>query len=98
MTPDTHHQLVELALRKQRLQLRAAAQRDALIHHAAALDPLLRGADRIGDGLRWARSHPALLAGVAAFLLVARPRRTVRWLRRGWFGWQLLQRARALVS
>ncbi|HNA67234.1 MAG TPA: YqjK family protein [Rhodocyclaceae bacterium] len=94
MSPE----LVELALRKQRLQIRSAAQRQALAGHAAAFAPLLRGADAVTDGLRWARRHPALLAGAAAFLLVTRPRRAVRWLRRGWFGWQLVRRARALVS
>ena len=30
--------------------------------------------------------------------LVGSRRRAVRWLRRGWFGWQLVRRARALVS
>ncbi|MBS0368008.1 MAG: YqjK-like family protein [Proteobacteria bacterium] len=90
-------ELVELALRKQRLQIRCSEQRDALIHHAQAFTPVLHGIDRIGDGLRWARHNAPLLSGLAVFTLVVRPRAAIRWARRGWLGWQLLRRVRNLI-
>lgn len=90
--------LVELALHKQRLQMRSAAQRDALIHYASALTPVLRGVDRITGGIHWARHNAPIVSGIAIFLLVVRPRATLRWARRGWLGWQLVRRARNLIS
>ena len=91
-------ELVQLALRKQRLQLRSAAQRDALIHHAQVFTPLFRGVDRITNGVIWARDNAPILSGIAIFLLVVRPRATLRWARRGWLGWQLLRRTSKLIS
>lgn len=93
MSPE----LVELALRKQRLQMRSAAQRDALIQHASTFTPILRGVDRIADGIQWARHNAPIVSGIAVFLLVVRPRATLRWARRGWLGWQLVRRARNLI-
>jgi hypothetical protein len=90
--------LVELALHKQRLQMRSAAQRDALIQHASAFSPVLRGIDRIADGVHWARHNAPIVSGIAVFLLVVRPRATLRWARRGLLGWQLVRRARNLIS
>ncbi|MDD3326257.1 MAG: YqjK-like family protein [Zoogloea sp.] len=94
MSPE----LVELALRKQRLQIRSAEQREALVAHARAFAPVLGGIDRIADSVRWARDNAPILSGVAIFVLVARPRAALRWARRGWISWQFLQRVRKLVS
>ncbi|KAB2963133.1 YqjK-like family protein [Zoogloea sp.] len=94
MSPE----LVELALRKQRLQIRSAEQRDALVYHAQAFTPLLHGIDRVSDGVRWARDNAPVLSGLGVFLLVVRPRATLRWARRAWVGWQLVRRVRALIS
>ena len=90
--------LVELALRKQRLQLRSAEARDALVRNAQALTPVFRGVDRVVDGVLWARDNAPILSGVAIFVLVARPRAALRWARRGWVGWQLFRRVQKLVS
>lgn len=94
MSPE----LVELALRKQHLQIRSADQRAALIRHAGGVTPVLRGVDRIADSVRWARNNAPVLSGIGIFLLVARPRAALRWARRGWVGWQLLRRARNLIA
>ena len=48
MSPE----LVELALHKQRLQIRSADQRAALIHHAQGFAPVFRGVDKVVDGVR----------------------------------------------
>lgn len=93
MSPE----VVELALRKQRLQLRIADQRRALIHHARGIAPVLHGADRVVDGARWVRDHAPVVTGLAVFLLVTRPRFALRWARRGWLGWQMLRRTGKLL-
>ncbi|WP_374264610.1 YqjK-like family protein [Zoogloea sp.] len=90
-------ELVQLALHKQRLQLRSADQRAALVHHAQVFTPAFRGVDRVIDGVRWARDHAPLLTGVSLFVLVARPRAALRWARRGWLGFQLVRRVRNLL-
>ncbi len=94
MSPE----LVELALHKQRLQIRSADQRAAMIHHAQGFAPVFRGVDKVVDGVLWARNNAPILSGIGIFVLVARPRAAIRWLRRGWMGWQLVRRARNLVS
>lgn len=79
---------VELALRKQRLQLRSGALRDDLVRYAAPLAPAFGVADHVCDGFHWLRRRPeAVIAGAVA-LLVARPRLLFRWARRGMIAWQ----------
>ncbi|MBL8459424.1 YqjK family protein [Zoogloea sp.] len=90
-------ELVELALRKQRLQARCGAQREALIHHAQAFTPLFRGVDRVVNGVLWARDKAPILSGLAIVVVLVRPRAALRWARRAWMGWQLLRRARTLI-
>ncbi len=93
MSPE----LVELALRKQRLQFRAATQREDLARRLGRLQPVFTGINTLQDGTRWIRSHPGVLAGATTFLLVTRPRFALRWARRAWSGWQLFVRLRKLL-
>ena len=88
-----NERLLELALRKQRLQLRSIALREQWAGHAAGLRPLLDGADRVGDGVRWLRGHPQILIAGAVALLVARPKAVWRWGRRGLAGWEVWRQA-----
>jgi len=90
--------LVELALKKQRLQLRSAALRETLASHAAAWTPAFAIADRVHAGLYWLRRHPALPVAVMTALLVARPKAALRWLKRGFFVWQTRNQLRDLLS
>ncbi|HQW20195.1 MAG TPA: YqjK-like family protein [Rhodocyclaceae bacterium] len=85
---------IELALKKQRLQMRSAALRSSFAGHALALQPVCNLADRGRIALHWLRRHPALpVAGLVA-LLVARPRAILRLAQRGWFVWQALRKLR----
>lgn len=84
--------LVELALEKQRLQMQSATQRDALAAAAAGVMPLFAAADGVRNGVIWLRHNPQWLAGAAVALLVARPRRVLRWVRSGFFAWQTWRR------
>ena len=79
---------LELALKKQRLQIASETLRGDFGRHAAGLSPLFSGADLAVDGLRWARRNPQVVAAAAVALLVARPKRAWRWARRAFFGWQ----------
>lgn len=90
--------LVELALKKQRLQIRSAALRADFSSHAAAWRPVFAIADQGQAALLWLRRHPAVPVAVLVALLVARPRVLLRWLKRGFFAWQVLAKLRVLLS
>lgn len=89
---------VELALKKQRLQLRAAAQRVMILQALESTSPAFGAAEKIRSGLLWAKAHPEWLIGIGVALLVARPRGFLRWARRGFFVWQSLRRLRIAVD
>lgn len=90
--------LVELALRKQRLQIDSAALRGDLSRFATSLSPLLAAADHVADGVSWLRRHPQILAAAMLSLLLARPRRVLRWTRRAIIGWQAWRRVKGLLA
>jgi hypothetical protein len=80
---------IELALQKQRLQLKSAEQRGALMAAVAQLAPAFAVVDGVRDGFRWLRHHPEWLAGGIVTLLVVRPGAVLRLAERGFFAWQL---------
>lgn len=86
--------LVELALRKQRLQIRAEYQRDDMARRLQGLTPAFDTVDRARDGLAWLRDHAPLVTAVVAGLALARPRRAWIIAKRAWLGWMLLRRGR----
>jgi hypothetical protein len=89
---------LELALKKQRLQIASEALRGDFGRHAAGLRPLFSGADFAVDGVRWARRNPQIVIAATVALLVARPKRAWRWARRAFFGWQAWRRFREFVE
>ncbi len=88
---------IELALKKQRLQIASDALRDDFGRYATGLMPLFSGADLTVEGVRWARRNPQLVAAAGVAFLVARPKRAWRWARRAFFGWQMLQKLRQFI-
>lgn len=86
--------LVELALRKQRLQLRAEAQRNDMMLRLAAIDATLDRIDGVRDQLAWARDKAPLLSIGLVTLLALKPRLTLRLAKRAWLGWMLVRQAR----
>ena len=79
--------LLELALKKQRLQFRSAEQRRQLVESTAVLMPVFSAAEYCRSGIRWVRDHPAVTVGALIALLVAKPRMALRWGRRAWLVW-----------
>lgn len=93
-----NRKFIELALKRQRLQLQAAEQRLRLAHALAAAAPALALGDRVRAGWHWCRAHPEWLAGAGLLLLVLRPRACWRWARRGFFAWRALRRLRRAAT
>lgn len=88
MNPTT----LELALKKQRLQIASEALRTDFGRYAAGLAPAFAGADCAVDAGRWLRRHPQVIMAATVALVVARPGRVWRWTRRAFVGWQAWRR------
>jgi hypothetical protein len=89
---------LELALKKQRLQIAGEGLRTDFSRHARGLAPVFTGADYAVEGARWVGRHPQLVLAAAVALLVARPKRAWRWARRAFVGWQAWRRWREFVD
>lgn len=85
---------LELALKKQRLQIAGDGLREDFGRYAAGLAPVFGAADCVTDGIRWLRRNPQLVVVTGVALVVARPKRAWRWGRRAllvWQGWRKLK-------
>jgi hypothetical protein len=89
---------LELALKKQRLQMRSEELRRQIGERIAAASPLLTGAAKLRDAFAWLRAHPLLPIAVAIAYAVARPGRAWRWGRRAFTAWQLLKRIAGWIA
>lgn len=93
-----NQRILELALRKQRLQIRAEAERRDMVRHLGGVDVVLdtvdRVRDQIHDTVQWAREKAPLLSIALLVLLVTRPRRAIRLAQRAWVGWLIWRRVR----
>lgn len=83
----------ELALKRQRLEMRSAQLRLALATQAQALRAPLALADTARDGLQWLRRHPYAVIGPVLLLAALRPARALRWTGRLWWGWRTFRQA-----
>ena len=85
----------ELAMKRERLVAKAAAQRVVLAYQFEPWRARLAVADQGIAVVRSASRHPLLLTLAATLLVVWRPRRMVRLLQYGWVAWQLVRELRA---
>ena len=85
---------VELALRKQKLQLRAEAQRADITDRLAGIDGALDRIDSLRDHLAWAKDKIPVLSVALIVVLAAKPRLTLRLAKRAWVGWLLVRQVR----
>ena len=84
---------IDLALRKQRLQMRADAQRTDLTRRLAGIDGALDRVDSLRDNLAWAKDKIPLLSVALLVVLAAKPKLTLRLAKRAWVGWLLVRQA-----
>jgi len=87
--------LTHLAERRRLLIAQAAAQRTALATDMTPWRARLALADKGIAAVRYVRSHPALVLGVALLVAALRPRRAGTWLQRGLLAWQIGRRLRS---
>lgn len=90
--------LLDLALKKQRLQIASESLRSDFGIYAAGLAPVFAGADYAVEGAHWLRRHPQLIVAAGVALIVMRPQRAWRWARRGFVGWQAWRKLRDLLD
>ncbi len=79
---------LDLALRKQRLQIASESLRIEFGKHAAGLAPVFTAGDFAVAGTRWVRRNPQILVATGVALLVVRPKSVWRLARRAFFTWQ----------
>ena len=89
---------IDLARRRQRLQLRSAEQRAAFAHHAAGLAPAFTAVDAVRQSMVTLREHPEWLIGAAALFLIVRPRAIYRWARRAFVIWRAIRAVREWLA
>jgi len=95
------HSHQDLAARREELLLRSAQLREQLAQHVQVFRPALRTADKVRDGVQWARRNPVwMLLGATALagIVVMRPRAALRLTARAWSSWQLLRRVRPVAT
>ena len=85
---------IDLALRKQKLQMRADAQRTDITRRLAGIDGALDRVDSLRDNLAWAKDKVPLLSVALIVVLAAKPKLTLRLAKRAWVGWLLVRQAR----
>ena len=85
---------IDLALRKQKLQMRADAQRTDITRRLAGIDGALDRVDSLRDNLAWAKDKVPVLSVALIVVLAAKPRLTLRLAKRAWLGWLLVRQVR----
>ena len=90
--------LAELSRQRAELVARSAAQRAELGDVCHVWRMPLAVVDQGVTVWRFFRVHPSLLVGLGVAFAVARPRRAVKWLRRGWTLWRLFSGMKARLG
>ena len=85
---------IDLALRKQKLQMRADAQRTDITRRLAGIDGALDRVDSLRDHLAWAKDKIPVLSVALIVVLAAKPKLTLRLAKRAWVGWLLVRQVR----
>lgn len=92
------HRLMEIALRKERLIARAAAQRASVGQSFSNLGGAIAVVDRVLQAVRFLRAHPALIAVAVAALVALRGRGLLSLAGRAFSVWRLWRSASAWAS
>lgn len=84
--------LIRLRARRAVLIARIQVQRGELYQRLLPWRRPLAMADRAWGAFRYLQQHPAVVMGIGFAVAVARPRRALIWVRRGWLAWGLIRR------
>jgi hypothetical protein len=95
---DSKQQLARIAERRAELVARSAAQRADLGELCHAWYRPLAIVDQGMAVWRFLRAHPALPVGLGVAFAVARPRRALKWLGRGWSLWRFFRNMPARLA
>lgn len=79
---------IELAVRRGRLLAQIDAQRADLRRLVTPVEQTLGVADGVARGVHYLQSHPEYVGTAFVALLIVRPRRALRWVRRAYFVWR----------
>jgi hypothetical protein len=90
--------IVELALKKQRLQIRAEQQREDMLARLRGVESVLDVVDRARDGVRGLREQAPLLSAGVLLFVVLKPRLALRLVRRAWLGWMIYRKLGSRVA
>ena len=82
----------DLVIRQQRLLAQSAQLRSTIATQAQLFSKPLALADKVQSGLLWLYHHPQWPVAVLCALAVLRPRRTIAWATRLWWGWNSFRR------
>ncbi|GAB4447296.1 MAG: hypothetical protein OHK0026_13740 [Rhodocyclaceae bacterium] len=85
-------------MRRERLQLRCAGQRDEIARAAQTFLPVFAAADALRAGLDYLKAHPEWVAAAAAAALILRPWGVLRWGRRAFLAWRAWRRLRVWLE
>ena len=85
---------IDLALRKQKLQMQIATQRADMTRRLAGIDGALDRVDSLRDHLAWGKDKIPLLSAALIVVLLAKPKLTLRLARRAWVSWLLARQLR----
>lgn len=80
---------LELALKRQRLEFQAAAQRRELAACMRPFMPVISAVDSVHRGIHYLKTHPEISAVAAVVVFILRPSRALRWARHGFSAWRL---------
>jgi YqjK-like protein len=80
---------LELALKKQRLQIASGHLRADFGNCASGLMPVFVGADMAVAGAHWVRRNQELVVAIGVALAVIRPRSALGWARRAFVLWRV---------
>ncbi len=100
MSDARHDSAASLQARREELLMRSDALRNRMSWRSRSLKPAFQASDRVAEGVRWVRGHPALVAVAGAALLgalAARPGAFMRLGTRAFAAWQLFQRVQPMV-
>jgi hypothetical protein len=90
--------LIELAVRRERLVARIAAQRGELSGYLVPVKNACAVADKGVAAARYLQRHPWLVASAVAVTVAVRPRKAITWLKRGWFAWKFVRNLRQRLT